>query len=190
LFIAFAASIIEVLPKRQWPFIYHALKWAFQLDILCVNVCPVANFEASILLGTRTKAMSPKNDILCTVEKFRPVRRPNSAYRVREHLTEDEMTLLLNPLKHNRHGKRDYAIGLIMFRHGLRVSECCDLRWDDIDLKASTIIVRRLKGSRDTTQYLERDEIQALRAIRGDNPGRYVFVSERGDKTRHSLKSA
>jgi integrase len=123
-----------------------------------------------------------KSDVLCTVRKTMPIRRPNSAYRVREHLTEVEVTLLLKALKRNRHGKRDYAIGLIMFRHGLRVSECCDLRSDDIDLKASTIIVRRLKGSRDSTHYLERDEIQALRATRGDNSARYVFTSERGDK--------
>jgi integrase len=123
-----------------------------------------------------------KSDVLCTVRKTMPIRRPNSAYRVREHLTEVEVTLLLKALKRNRHGKRDYAIGLIMFRHGLRVSECCDLRSDDIDLKASTIIVRGLKGSRDSTHYLERDEIQALRAIRGDNSARYVFTSERGDK--------
>jgi integrase len=26
------------------------------------------------------------------------------------------------------------AIGLVIYRQGLRVSEACDLRWDDIDL--------------------------------------------------------
>jgi integrase len=68
----------------------------------------------------------------------------NDAYRVREHLTEAEMDKLLGALKHNRYGLRDWLIGLAIYRHGLRVSETGDLRWDDIDLRKRTIIVRRL----------------------------------------------
>jgi hypothetical protein len=90
---------------------------------------------------------------------MRPVRRPNAEYRVREHLTEAEIAKLLAVLKGNRHGSRDWLIGLMIYRHGLRVSEACDLRWDDIDLVARTIVIRRLKGSRDSTHYLERDEL-------------------------------
>src|ERR1700734_4141940 len=84
-------------------------------------------------------------------------RLPNNVYRIREHLTEAEMEKLLAALKRNRHGHRDWLIGLIIYRHGLRVSEACDLRWDDIDLPKRTIIVRRLKGSTDSVHYLERD---------------------------------
>jgi Phage integrase family len=64
------------------------------------------------------------------------------------------MARLLVALKRNRHGQRDWLIGLLIYRHGLRVSEACDLRWDDIDLPKRTIIVRRLKGSTDSTHYL------------------------------------
>jgi hypothetical protein len=42
-------------------------------------------------------------------------------------LTEDEMARLLAALKRNRHGQRDWLIGLLIYRHGLRVSEACDL---------------------------------------------------------------
>ena len=56
-------------------------------------------------------------------------RLANSAYRIREHLTEAEMEKLLAALKRNRHGRRDWLIGLLIYRHGLRVSEACDLRW-------------------------------------------------------------
>jgi type 1 fimbriae regulatory protein FimB len=110
---------------------------------------------------------------------MRPVRRANTAYRVREHLTEAEVTKLLAALKRNRHGHRDWLIGLMIYRHGLRVSEACDLRWDDIDLAARTIVVRRLKGSRDSTHYLERDELWGLRRL--PKQSAYVFVNERGD---------
>ncbi len=42
--------------------------------------------------------------------EMRPVRKgrkPNPAYRTREHLTEAEVAKLLNALKQNRRGHRD-----------------------------------------------------------------------------------
>ena len=60
---------------------------------------------------------------------MRPVkqgRKPNEAYRVREHLTEDEVDRLLAALKANRHGHRDWLIGLLIYRHGLRVAASTD----------------------------------------------------------------
>jgi type 1 fimbriae regulatory protein FimB/type 1 fimbriae regulatory protein FimE len=117
---------------------------------------------------------------------MRPVaskgRKANEAYRVREHLTEDEVNKLLATLKSNRHGQRDWLIGLLIYRHGLRVSEACDLRWDDINLAKRTIQVRRLKGSDDSTHYLERDELVGLKRLQRDQEPKaaYVFVNERG----------
>jgi site-specific recombinase XerD len=121
--------------------------------------------------------------------EMRPVapkgRKANVDYRIREHLTEAEVDKLLAALKRNRHGHRDWLIGLLIYRHGLRVSEACDLRWDDIDLGKRTIVVRRLKGSTDSSHYLERDEHKALgdlwraNAAKGVKAG-YVFVNERG----------
>jgi type 1 fimbriae regulatory protein FimB/type 1 fimbriae regulatory protein FimE len=69
----------------------------------------------------------------------------------------------MRALKANRHGQRDWLIGLLIYRHGLRVSEACDLRWDDINLAKRTVVVRRLKGSDDSTHYLERDELAGLK---------------------------
>jgi type 1 fimbriae regulatory protein FimB len=95
------------------------------------------------------------------------------------------MEKLLAALKGNRHGHRDWLIGLVIYRHGLRVSEACDLRWDDIDLRKRTIIVRRLKGSTDSVHYLERDEVNGLKLLRREQQangikGAYVFINERG----------
>ena len=90
----------------------------------------------------------------------------------------------VDALKGNRHGYRDWLIGLLIYRHGPRVSEACDLRWDDIDLSKRTIIVRRLKGSTDSSHYLEKDEHRALGdlwrtyAQKGIKSA-YVFVNER-----------
>ena len=117
---------------------------------------------------------------------LRPVapagRKPNKAYRTREHLTESEIAKLLAALKANRCGHRDWLIGLLIYRHGLRVSEACDLRWDDLDLPKRTIAVRRLKGSVDSVHYLERDELAGLKRLQREQEPKaaYVFVNERG----------
>jgi site-specific recombinase XerD len=111
-----------------------------------------------------------------------PGRKSNESYRIREHLTEAEMGKLLKALKANRHGHRDWLIGLLIYRHGLRVSEACDLRWDDIDLPKRTIAVRRLKGSTDSVHYLERDELAGLKRLHREQEPKsaFVFVNERG----------
>ena len=41
-------------------------------------------------------------------------RKSNESYRVREHLTEAEVGKLLKALKANRHGHRDWLIGLLL----------------------------------------------------------------------------
>jgi type 1 fimbriae regulatory protein FimB/type 1 fimbriae regulatory protein FimE len=111
-----------------------------------------------------------------------PGRKSNESYRVREHLTEAEVEKLLKTLKANRYGHRDWLIGLLIYRHGLRVSEACDLRWDDIDLPKRTIAVRRLKGSTDSVHYLERDELAGLKRLQREQEPKssYVFINERG----------
>ena len=68
------------------------------------------------------------------------------------------------------------------FRHGLRATELCDLRWDQVDLDAGKIHVRRVKNSAPSTHILDGKEIRALRRLqREQQPGNlFVFQSERG----------
>lgn len=112
-------------------------------------------------------------------------RKPDGVYRVRRHLTETEIGKLLAALKRKRYGHRDWLIGLLIFRHGLRASEACDLRWADIDLPRRTITVRRLKGSTDSQHDLGPDEVKGLRLLQRQQTRAgahlaYVFVNERG----------
>ena len=109
-----------------------------------------------------------------------PNRRANDALRTRFHLTEPEVTKLLKAAKQGRYGQRDHLMVLMAFRHGLRVSELCDLQWSDIDFKAGTLHVRRLKGSKDSTHYLDGNETRPLRQLQRGSVGPYVFESERG----------
>src|SRR2546423_529094 len=71
-----------------------------------------------------------------------PRRKPNAAYRSREHLTEREVGRLIEAVMGNRWGHRDATMVLIAFRHGLRASELVDLRWDQVDLEHALLHVR------------------------------------------------
>jgi type 1 fimbriae regulatory protein FimB len=66
--------------------------------------------------------------------------------RTREYLTGDEMGKLLTAAKTaSRNPVRDYCALLLMFRHGLRVSELCSIKLSDIDVKHKTLQVIRGK---------------------------------------------
>jgi type 1 fimbriae regulatory protein FimB/type 1 fimbriae regulatory protein FimE len=80
-----------------------------------------------------------------------------------------------------RHGHRDATLILLAYRHGLRVSELVSLRWDQIDLKAGTLHVNRLKNGSPSVHPLRGPEIRALRRLQRDYATTpYVFVTERG----------
>jgi integrase len=64
------------------------------------------------------------------------LRRPNQELRTREYLTEAEVEKLLKAVRKNRWGHRDSTMILVAYRHGLRVSELIDLRWDQIDFRS------------------------------------------------------
>jgi type 1 fimbriae regulatory protein FimB/type 1 fimbriae regulatory protein FimE len=109
-------------------------------------------------------------------------RKPNAAYRSREHLTEAEVEKLLDTAKANRHGRRDALMVLVAYRHGLRVSELLDLQWNQIDFEHATLHVRRAKKGTPATHPIRGDELRALRKLqRAQEPkSAFVFTSERG----------
>ena len=111
-----------------------------------------------------------------------PPRKPrNAEVRSREYLTPREVEKLMAAArKLCRHGHRDRTLILVMYRHGLRVSELVLLRWDQVDLDAGLIHVNRMKNGIPSSHPLGGPEIRALRKLCRDYPTtQYVFVSER-----------
>jgi type 1 fimbriae regulatory protein FimB/type 1 fimbriae regulatory protein FimE len=112
-----------------------------------------------------------------------PRRRKNASIRTREHLLPAEVAALIKAAKASpsRYPQRDATLIEIAYRHGLRVSELIAVRWEQIDWKAETIHVNRLKGGVPSTHELRGPELRALRQLRKDWPDSpYLFVTERG----------
>src|SRR5258708_10411924 len=92
-----------------------------------------------------------------------PRRAPNSELRPREYLTEKEIERLQEAArKRSRHGHRDATMILVAYRHGLRASELCGLRWDQIELNGGRLHVRRAKCGIDNVHPLSGTEIPPL----------------------------
>lgn len=101
----------------------------------------------------------------------------------RKHLTDREVERLIAAIKGSRNERRDRCLVLLMYRHGLRVSEACGLQLDQVDTESRVLHVRRLKGGLSTTQPLRAEELRAIKSWLGDRAklkpeGMAFFVSE------------
>src|SRR5262249_41526358 len=103
-------------------------------------------------------------------------RRPNNDYRTREHLTETEVAKLIKAAKDNRYGHRDSTMVLVAYRHGLRVSELVDLRWNQVDFHRAMLHVRRVKAGTPSTHPIRGDELRALRRLQREQDPKSPFV--------------
>jgi type 1 fimbriae regulatory protein FimB/type 1 fimbriae regulatory protein FimE len=111
-----------------------------------------------------------------------PTRLPNAELRTREYLTDAEVQRLMKAAGNNRRGHRDATMILVAYRHGLRVSELVDLRWDQVDFNHATLAVRRAKQGTPSTHPIRGDEMRALRRLQREQDPKspFVFTSERG----------
>ncbi|MGH8562731.1 MAG: tyrosine-type recombinase/integrase [Gammaproteobacteria bacterium] len=122
----------------------------------------------------------------------RPARRKTVRF-----LTEPQIEELRRAVKKtSRHPVRDSTLILVGYRHGMRVSELADLRWENVHLERAEIWVERLKGSKSTMQPIEGDELRSLRKLRRENTtSPWVFLSEQGgpisvDAVQYMLRRA
>ncbi len=110
--------------------------------------------------------------------------------RGKNFLSEKEIDRLLDSARKNRHGVRDHLILLMMYRHGLRVSEAISIKLADLNLQQSRLWIRRLKNGLSVEQPMAGDELRAIKRylkIR-DSSLPWLFLSERKQPmTRQSI---
>ena len=82
----------------------------------------------------------------------------------RKHLVAAEVEKLMEAAKGSRNAARDRCLLLLMFRHGLRVSEACGLRLSQVDVESRVLHVARLKQGLSTTHPLRGDELRVIKA--------------------------
>jgi len=92
----------------------------------------------------------------------------------------------------SQRSKRDHAMILLAYKHGLRASEVCGLKLADVHIKQENIVVRRLKGSRTNEQALYNEvgnplmsELRVLKAWLAERKewgqdSEYCFLSQKG----------
>jgi len=80
---------------------------------------------------------------------------------------------------------------MLTFYHGLRVTELCRLKRQDVDLTPGRIWIKRITGSLSTEPPLQADELRMLKRSltqRGQAQLPWLFLNERGDQfTRSSI---
>src|ERR1035437_6461315 len=111
-----------------------------------------------------------------------------------QHLEPTEVLSVLKAAK--ARGLREWAMILAAYKHGMRASEVCNLRVDDLDLKNGSIVVERLKGSLRTTQAVTEhrgepllNEYRALREWRQqrrDDGSDFLFTSQKDGRLDRS----
>ena len=100
-------------------------------------------------------------------------------------LTQDETKRLFSAIKN----KRDKAIFLIAYRHGLRASEFGLLQKSDVNWKQQRIYVHRLKGSFSAEHQMQPDEVRILKSyLRSrEDASPALFVSNRTTPIRRVM---
>lgn len=110
--------------------------------------------------------------------------------RGKDFLTADEIDRLFKGSRSSRHGVRNHLLLMMMYRHGLRVSEAITIKLSDVDLKRSRLWVRRLKNGLSVEQPIPGDELRAIKRYlkQRDDQLPWLFISEREQPmTRRSV---
>ena len=101
--------------------------------------------------------------------------------KIKNWVTKEEVDALRKAAKQTRYTVRNELIILMMYRHGLRVSELCKIQLEQINLTHASIYIKRLKNGVDGTHPIAGDELRLIRRYLRERKTAlpWFFVSER-----------
>lgn len=105
-------------------------------------------------------------------------------HKARKFLFPNEFDKLYKALgkKKSVTTQRNKCLVLLLYRHGLRISEALSLQWSDIDTEDQRIRIKRLKNGKPGIHPLSADELIQLAKYKTDLKSkgflkRYIFIN-------------
>ena len=118
---------------------------------------------------------------------------PKKDAAVRLEVTDADVAALLEACERQRTTRQialSRAVLSVLCYGGLRRSEACDLRLDDVNLTEKSLLVRSGKGSKSRKVFLCTDAVNALRewlfAREQDAKGDWLFMYDRSRRLHHT----
>lgn len=105
----------------------------------------------------------------------------SSMEKIKNWVTAGEVETLRKAARKTRHPVRNELLVLMLYRHGLRVSEACQIQLEQVNLEQATLFVKRSKAGIDAMHPIAGDELRLLRRYlrERDSELPWLFLSER-----------
>ena len=109
---------------------------------------------------------------------------PKTQKKLHNFLTKEEIKLLIT----NAGSIKTKLIIELLYSSGLRVSELCNLKINDLELNSKTGWVRKGKGSKDRMFILSEKLVEHLRDYLKENKQNYLFEGPKGSLSSRNIQ--
>ena len=117
-----------------------------------------------------------------TVNPISKVKTPRLPVEPIEGISRDEFESLLSACKKTFLGERDRAILMVLLDTGIRASELCSIRLEDVNLIDSSILIRQGKGKKPRYVFFGKTTRKQLRRYLRYTDSPYLFINRFGEK--------
>jgi len=114
------------------------------------------------------------------IDKVKAPRVPQESI---QGISREEFNSLLEECKSGFYGERNKAILLTLYDTGIRASECCDIRLENLNLVDNSILIEQGKGRKPRYVFFGKATKKQLRKyLKFRETGNYLFTSKAGER--------